>query len=449
MLGHSRGELQRHPSRGAAMWTAHLLIFVGLAWAQPALARAAWAGGEALPPMSPDDLLAAFRSAAARLTSFVADVEVVSYSTSTFIQSDASRGAMPGTLAGIRDVIELDKNEWTQGDSRQFHWEAQGEQARVEAAYGYITRQPGQDSTSTPVSAISVFDGTEGRELLVSEAGGFSKGRTFRGRPRAYFHPYEMCFTSDGQSLYAQEVEGGNYRFESGGGAEQVDGYAAYRLSFHIKPLDFTSFSVWLDPDAGWMPRRIERSFINDAPEAGSAGRSRLVLLRRYEHIQLLEAAPGAWFPIAAEESELIPNPADPAKLVMIMKRYVTVDPATLRVNELIPADHFNLEWPARTVVADQGTQTAYQIGESAEKVIEVELKTMCAQARAENGFELSQASRGPSPLPADVISREGTQRSDASGSALVPWRWWLSLGVGCCLGLVSTLAVIRRFHRE
>jgi hypothetical protein len=207
-------------------------------------------------------------------------------------------------------------------------------------------------------------------------------------------------------------------------------------------------WAVWLDPDAGWMPRRIDRYTIRDNRSCRERGDCELVFLQRYEHIELVEAAEDVWFPVAAEETVFIPQLGDPTELVTAAKRFITIDRSTLRVNQALANGSLALAWPANTFVVDEVAGTGYHLGESAEKLIEVDIEKVRAQARADDSIELFPASSASPGRAASVVGPGGdlALQPNNPGRIREVHVWWI--GIGCSLGLLCTLALIHRFHR-
>lgn len=445
----------RCPCSGGGYHNLPMVVFTAaLLW--PLLSRVDAEGPQEGPPPSPStsDLLQAWHEAGARITSFVADVEIESYGTCAHLGFDGSWLAMPFEADAVKQIVELRTQDWLGPHAERFHWEMQGGRYRLDMSQDQVIRSAGKEGVKCRVDTTIVSDDINSEELVEIHGvdGIVRKGRVFQGKPRHGFCPFELCFPERRILPTLWSVEDEYYRFESGGPSEGVDGHTTYRLSLRNKVLnDQVHWAVWLDPGAGWMPRRIERYFIKDTADCRAGGNCELAFMRRYEHIELVEPASGVWFPVSAEESTLVPQVGDPSELVMVSKRYITIDPATLQVNQPPPPDRLKLDWPAGTVVSDEIAGTAYHIGENAEKLIEVELKRVVEQAKADPKMELFQASAG-AVEPAHGIGTEdqttGSTSDPPPGRSRGSRPWWLGVGIGCALGLISTLALIHKRHR-
>lgn len=391
--------------------------------------------------LSAADLLASWRMTKEAIHDIAVDVQVIQYDTFAHLMTNGSVVLQPERTEDIAERIELPPHEWIAGVPRRFSWQIAGEIWRVETARNSVIADA-RGTEEVEVRSVCVFDGTTSRETLVSRPSGkIRHGRVFSGPPRTYFHPYDLCFTSDQTNLLLPQAEDEHRRLESGGKAEHINGYTTYRLSLYSKVLDQTLWSAWLDPEAGWLPRRMERYIAKDG------GDRELLALQRLEILEIGQISEGIWFPLVAEEATFLPGLADPSQLIMVTKRYITVEPATLKINKSLDAEQLALEWPVGTLVADETTRTGYQIGENAEKVMEVHLGELRKQVQADAQAELFQASRATGDSQTQSIA----PRYTADGAVHPRWHaeptiWgWVGALIAAGLGFISTIALIQR----
>jgi hypothetical protein len=115
--------------------------------------------------------------------------------------------------------------------------------------------------------------------------------------------------------------------------------------------LSQSGFRLYLDPNRGLMPTRIELTYTRYRQAK---------LIRRYEN-QLEEIQPGLWVPIHCEISSYQPEVELDGPLALT---FVDVDRASSRFNMPVDESIFDPGFPTGTRVNDRLNKTSYVVGE-------------------------------------------------------------------------------------
>lgn len=393
------------------------------------------------------ELLERWRAARERINTLVVDGEIVSYTTFAYVSAAGSRLSMDVLPADVAEIVELVRDEWIEGTIRRLRFEADGDRFRLDLSTTFPWTKEYGALQGTQMHLTSIFDGVNTRELSVGgavDAG--PRGRIFKGKPQAFL-PYDLCFTGRGHDLLVSSLEDDYHIVEGADRPEQVDGRETYRLALRSKlQHGATHWAVWLDPASGYIPRRIELYALDDTEACRAQGDCPTGFINIYENIEITEVGPGIWFPTGAEVTGLVPSRKEPDQLVMTTKRYITLDVNALRVNVPLPQGLFEEEWPAGALVIDQVGRRGYQVGEGAEKVVEVELAKVREQARLDKTVDLFEARRGAEQVvPVTKSAAESVGPAPARGKSFA-WFWVTGLAGAAC-GLVFSLAIMQRLR--
>jgi hypothetical protein len=184
--------------------------------------------------------------------------------------------------------------------------------------------------------------------------------------------PLSLVFYNESQPLLGGEkytvVENGGYvpfQFEVAKDFELLDHYRVLKMSANLgrwhkmtkdSPVDQAFFRAnylhscwWVDPDVGWMPRRVE-GYNQDK-----------MLAVRFDIFKYKKVEEGVWFPL---EGEITLYALDAkGDVTPSVKKKILVDDNTIKTKQVFDNSKFELDWPIGARIRDDDVGQSFTYG--------------------------------------------------------------------------------------
>ena len=318
---------------------------------------------------------------------------------------------------------------------RQYHWRLKGEkqylatyredELRFEDSYdGKIARQfshpiPGQDALGTVYRTKPSFISSGDHPWVIAG--------------REMFNEKLLDMLQDGRAaVYPQQAV--------------EEGHACIRVNVQLwtqeeHGFDGGLFKLWLDPECGFMPRRIESFSLDEQGQRTN--------FREYLNYELNEVESGVWYPIAWDITTWRREDGELQRVAH--NRYRAKSP--VRVNQGLSDDQFVVDFPLGTRILyriDPDDDSAYieyeAAGPAAEQYVE-EKRLRILEVRA------AEAESGDNKTALLSSELPGSEAIDSGGEPLAvdtsrvgrsPLLLMGSIGLAC-LGLIMLAALRKR----